>query len=204
MSPVVAYRALDPVQAQLLCEWLAAQGIVARVQNDAVSGAQGELPLGWSMAPQVVVNAADLPRAREWIEAFEEKWRRSLSRQSELAGGERGAFTADWPTCPRCEARRIARCRYCGEAGNAFRLADPVVEGGPQLLVCPGCRDCIEPEYYRRCHQCGFDLGDGVEVAGAEVRPLQPINPRLLLVLALLIAGGLALAGYFLLVFSQP
>lgn len=60
-----AYHAANPVDAQLVVDWLAAYGIVAHVQGQYLSGALGELPVGELL--RVWVEDGDLASAKALI-----------------------------------------------------------------------------------------------------------------------------------------
>jgi hypothetical protein len=68
---VEAYRALTPMQAHMVANFLREAGIPATVHGDLLQGVLGELPFGWSTAPKVMVMSADLAAARAFIEAAE-------------------------------------------------------------------------------------------------------------------------------------
>src|SRR5437868_14622123 len=70
-QPTVIYSAASIQQAYLFKGLLEAQGIVARVVNDAIQIAGGDLPLGWTAAATVVVSDQDAPAARALAEAFD-------------------------------------------------------------------------------------------------------------------------------------
>ncbi len=95
------YQAQDEIEAQLLCDWLEAARIPARVLGRYQSAAAGELP---ALAfPWVwVLEDRDLPRARELLAEF-------LSRRREAPDGP--AWTCDCGT--RVEAG-FDLCWRCG------------------------------------------------------------------------------------------
>ena len=59
------YRAKDSAQAHLLKSALEDAGIRALVEGDLLQGALGEIPVGWSTAPRIMVEDSDAPKARE-------------------------------------------------------------------------------------------------------------------------------------------
>ena len=117
-----------------------------------------------------------------------------------------------WPTCPQCGRRRQTVCPVCGTAGVEFDLAEflaPVEPVQPTrgdasaetaeqqlevLLMCPQCDEAFQPRFYRRCAQCGFDFGEGIEIAQREVAPLPP---RVTFVIGAAVAVCVALLAYF-------
>ena len=69
---VVIYTAANTVQAHLLRNALAEVGIQAQVTNDALQVAGGDLPLGWTIAPRVVVPREQEAEARRLAEQYDE------------------------------------------------------------------------------------------------------------------------------------
>ena len=80
---------------------------------------------------------------------------------------------AEWPECPQCHERREARCPVCFTRGTDFRVADfeepEDAEAGSNeadvLLLCSTCDEPFTPQFVRRCVECGFDFGEGIESA---------------------------------------
>jgi hypothetical protein len=70
-NPVEVYRARDTAHAYLLASALEAAGIRARVDGEYLQGALGDLPLGWSTSPRVLVAEADAAQARTILERTE-------------------------------------------------------------------------------------------------------------------------------------
>ena len=113
---------------------------------------------------------------------------------------------AGWPLCPQCDARREAQCPVCLAHGTDFRLADfeepddaeAVGDGADVLLLCSTCDEPFMPRFYRRCAECAFDIGEGIE------RPAivpDEMNPRAILVMVgmmLLLCGLLAFFAFVL------
>lgn len=197
-QPTVVYHAANSQQAHLLKGLLEERGIAAWVVNDSIQIAGGELPLGWTAAARVVVGEDDALEARQFAESFDE--RTAHEPTPDEASEPKPAEWQDWPLCPKCGEKRAIRCPICGVNGTQFELADiQETESGPRpLFMCDACDDHFLPEFFRRCHHCGYDYGDGYEVESAA----QPSDssPRLwLLVAALLVATALVI-GYFALV----
>jgi hypothetical protein len=61
------------------------------------------------------------------------------------------------------------------------------------LLFCRTCDDHFRPKFYRRCHACGHDFGDGIRVGREGAVEREPISPRVWIV-----AGGMAAVLYAL------
>jgi hypothetical protein len=194
-EPTVIYSAANTQQAYLLKSVLEERGIPARVVNDAIGIAGGELPLGWTAAPRVVVAESDAEQGRRIAEEFD------LQTAHEPTGDDPSLETAteewsDWPVCPRCGERRSAACPVCGISQTSFRLADVQESAGAEraLLVCEACDDHFVPQWYRLCHQCGYDYGEGLELDS----PRQAVSgARQWIVLAALIGGALLFGIYF-------
>jgi hypothetical protein len=68
---VEVYRAKDSPQAYLLRSALENAGIPAVVEGDLLQGALGDLPVGWSSAPRIMVDESDAPQARVLLEGWE-------------------------------------------------------------------------------------------------------------------------------------
>src|SRR5207302_11354040 len=127
-EPTVIYSAASTQQAHLLKGLLLERGTVARVVNDSLQMAGGELPLGWTAAARVVVAEEDAPKARQIAEDFDRQTAHE-PRDEESAWEEADSFAApaqweEWPLCPACGERRPARCATCGISGTQFPLAD--------------------------------------------------------------------------------
>lgn len=68
---VEVYRAKDGIQAHLLTSALEGAGIRAVVEGDLLEGGMGEIPCGWPTAPRIMVEEADVPRARDLLAELE-------------------------------------------------------------------------------------------------------------------------------------
>ena len=196
-EPTVIYRAASPQQAHLLKSVLENRGIAAWVVNEAMQIAGGDLPLGWTAAAQVVVGENDAEEARQIAVEFDQTTAHEPQSDEDVADIQSPQAWQDWPICSQCQERRQARCPVCGSAGTAFPLADIEQHGGQSrvLLICATCDDHFRPEFYRVCHRCGHDYGDGIEKAGA-VLPADDTR-RVWLLMGVLVAAGLAMAAYF-------
>jgi len=180
---VEIYKAANAQQAHLLAGRLGQLGIRAVVQNEALQGAVGELPLGWQVAPRVMVAGDDADRTRQVALDCEEQLARHADGAPQQVADEDGR-PFDWPTCPQCDALRQTICPVCQVAGNDFPLADqndtpaPLTNASlagieeleqapsdelPLMLMCATCDEAFEPQFYRRCQWCGHDFADGLE-----------------------------------------
>ncbi len=206
MKQTVVYNAASAQQAHLLKNILEEMGIVAHVTNDALQGAAGELPLGWAVAPRVVVAESDSEQARKVAIEFD----RRLPDDSELVVGDEDLRWSKWPACPDCDRRRQAVCPVCETAGNDVPLAEFLAPTAPArstrvshqndydpetdetvLLMCQNCDESFRPRFYRHCENCSHDFGFGVVI---ETQPGAEFNPRILLVVGTLI--GMAVAAF--------
>lgn len=205
---VPIYSAANAVQAQLLRERLAEIGIEAFIINEPLAGGAGELPLGWSTSPRVVVAAHDAEQAREIALSFD----RAASERAHAGQAQRPEYDADvledqhhaWPRCPQCEHRRLAVCPFCGTAGSNFALGyvGPPGAGEPPpiTVACPTCDEVFKPQYYRECENCGHAFADGVALR--KPKGLEPVsgpilNARAWTVIGVAIACCLLLTLYF-------
>ena len=68
---VEVYRARDTTHAHLLRMQLEDSGIPTFVEGDQLQGAIGGLPVGWSIAPRLMVDAALADQARELLTQWE-------------------------------------------------------------------------------------------------------------------------------------
>lgn len=93
------YTADNPFEAHLLCGYLEAHGVAARVQGDVLFSMRGELPMGCDTLPSVwVLRPAEQARAELLLEEWrsgskdgEQPWRcRQCGEESE------GSFDACW------------------------------------------------------------------------------------------------------------
>ena len=69
-GPVELYRAGSLPEAHAIRIMLDAEGVEARVGNELLQGALGELPFGWATAPTIVVDRRDVPKAKYLLEEY--------------------------------------------------------------------------------------------------------------------------------------
>jgi hypothetical protein len=206
-EPVVVYRAGNAQQANLLRNLLEDQGISAWVQNDMIQSAAGDLPLGWRGDCQVVVRDSDADEARNLALEFEER----LRNEPQTAVAEEGDIYAatdtwdNWPKCPDCGETRHTRCPLCGQAGTRFPLVDleQSKRGELVLLMCEACDEPFRPQFYRLCHRCGHNFGQGLELieqgTASAREPGDGAAGKMWLVVGGMLLLGLGLAAYFVL-----
>jgi hypothetical protein len=193
--PTVIYSAASTQQAYLLRGLLEDEGIAARVVNDAVQIAGGELPLGWTAAARVVVPAEDAAKARQFAEQFDRQAAGGIAELESDADAAMGSDSTDhatWPSCPVCEMRRTTQCSACGELGTDFPVADfqPRSMKDQVLLICRGCDNAMQPAWYRYCAGCGHDFGSGIEPPPSMTGPDWSLASIIVLIVLLLVGAG--------------
>lgn len=148
--PVEVYVAANALEAQLLVEQLKARGVAAQLHRE-----QAAFTGLWFDSPRVLVPLEHEEFSRVVVAKFE----RELKHHPPTVEVE--ASVDDWPTCPRCQTRRLTACPLCDTAGNRFELG--FSPGDESLRMCPGCEEPFVPEFYRRCHHCGHEFESGRE-----------------------------------------
>ena len=158
------FRAANSQHAQMLKGMLEVRGIKAYIVNESLQTAGGDLPLGWTAAPRILVAEEDAVKARIVAEQFDAVLRDGKAVEMEDFDVADADWT-DWPLCPGCQQRREVLCNICGSRGSKFALADLVEENGRTqvLLHCDSCDDHFRPQFFRVCHHCGHDFGNGVD-----------------------------------------
>ncbi len=100
---VELYRAAGLLEAHTLLVLLEGEGIAARIENESLQGAAGELPFGWNTAPRVIVTRTDEPAAREILADY---LRTSegprASTEGELHCLACGNSMGEASACPKC------------------------------------------------------------------------------------------------------
>jgi hypothetical protein len=169
-EPTVIFSARSAVDAHLLKNILAENGIEAQVLNAATATVVG---VGSSIVwPQVAVAAKDVAEARRIAAEFDQHTAIGTSDKVEPATS--AVALGDWPVCPRCGARRTAICPACRTVGSDFPPADAIPDrepgaAAPLLLLCPECDEPFTPGYLRRCAQCDYQFDDGEDVGVDDV-----------------------------------
>ncbi len=120
-DPTEVYSAQSLVQAYLLKNLLADQGIAAIVTNHLLHGGSGVDLVGTPTAAKVVVAAEDAAPAREFALDFEDQ---TLDGAGWPGDEPIDHGSTPWPTCPGCEKRRTTRCPICQTSGTDFTEAD--------------------------------------------------------------------------------
>ena len=119
-EPTEIYSAQSVVQAYLLKNLLADQGITAVVSNQLLHGGSGVDMVGTPTAAKVVVAAEDAETAREFALDFDDRSQEQAAWPEEPISDEGSV----WPTCPGCGAKRTTRCPICETSGTDFTEAD--------------------------------------------------------------------------------
>jgi hypothetical protein len=195
-QPTVIYHAASLPQAHILKGVLEERGITAWIVNDAIQAAGGELPLGWTAAACVVVGQLHAAEARRIAEEFDSTTAHGPTPDDAVTEPPDTSWK-DWPVCPRCQTRRQARCSICETAGTDFPLAAIEERDGQSLvlLICETCDDHFRPEFFRLCHACGHDYGEGVAVGDSEAAEITSV--RTWIVLGCLAALAVVTWAYF-------
>jgi Putative prokaryotic signal transducing protein len=197
--PVEIFRAANSQHAQMLRQMLEERGIKAFIVNEALQTAGGDLPLGWTAAPRILVAEEDAVKGRLIAEQFDAVLRDGESVTTDDFEVASADWT-DWPLCPNCRQRREVLCNICGSRGSKFALADSVEEQGRTqvLLFCDSCDDHFRPQFFRICHRCGHDFGSGVEAEPVQQKIELPENTgRTWLVIGGLVLFAVAMGAYF-------
>jgi hypothetical protein len=118
---VEVVRARDAPEAHLLKSVLEDAGVAALVEGELLQGVLGELPLGWSHAPRVLVAQCDVPRAREIL------GRRPGSGAARPTDPSGGHGSGGCLSCGGPLREEEETCRTCGWS---YRSGGP--EGGSE------------------------------------------------------------------------
>jgi len=177
--PTEIFRAANSQHAHMLREMLEERGIKTFIVNEALQTAGGDLPLGWTAAPRIMVAEEDAAKGRVIAEQFDAMLRDGGSVATEDFEVAEADWT-QWPVCPKCHHRREVLCEVCGSRGTKFALADlPQQEAGTSvLLFCDSCDDHFRPQFFRVCHHCGHDFGSGLETQAVYEKLELPENTR--------------------------
>lgn len=89
------YRARDPEHSGLIVAMLQQAGIDARPDGTSLGSAVGEIPIGWSTAPRIMVPAEEYDRARQIVMDWDAE---HLKKSNEVKSTSEPAV---W-TCPEC------------------------------------------------------------------------------------------------------
>jgi hypothetical protein len=203
LEQVVIYRAERPLQAELLANLLAENGIEAIVDNDVLQAAVGEVPFGWATSVRVVVRQQDALRARQIALDFD----RQLSGRGEHVQSQDSTAAEvvvdvdSWPSCPECGRRRMTSCPYCKTASAQFPTStgpERRFDDGATILLCSTCDEPFSPIYLKVCEWCGHEFSDGAlpPAPPAAQEPFE-LTPQLMIALAGIVAVFAGVIGYF-------
>ena len=109
---VEVYRAQGLAEAHAIRILLDAEGIPARIDNEHLHGAVGELPAGWATAPRVLVPRTAEPAARAVLAR--------AKQESSRAGGDEGPDFR----CLACRAV-MGEADACPACGWSYRSGEP-------------------------------------------------------------------------------
>jgi hypothetical protein len=195
-EPIEIYRADSTEQAYLLKEFLDNNGIKASVIDETAKFA--DVTPGWSSRPRVMVPSEQEGKARQLVREFEQELRHEANRVEDATTADEEQWQ-EWPLCPQGGQKRQALCSICGTAGTDFPLMDIDRSGGREqvLLFCRTCDDHFQPKFYRRCHACGHDYGDGIRVTGEGPVEREPVSVRVWIVAGSVAAVLIAIVAYF-------
>ncbi|HEV8061709.1 MAG TPA: DUF2007 domain-containing protein [Gemmataceae bacterium] len=115
LNLVEVYRAKNVPQAMLLKSALEEAGIRSTVDNELIDGAPGDLALGWSTAPRIMVDSADEPKAREIAVRFD---------QAEIDGAEGPDQEETADTCLECGKPMPAGADVCPACGWSYGVKE--------------------------------------------------------------------------------
>jgi hypothetical protein len=201
---VVIYTSPEAKAAMKLCQHLAQIGIHAQLLGLSTAARPDASATN---QVQVVVDENDQLVAQQIALEFDRPELHHGCAIVDVLVDDRDPGTIDaWPTCPSCGKKRHTMCPICETAGSDFPPADSIsgddeteLEGtddpgdplGRRPLLCPMCDEPFVPNYLRECEWCNFDFGYGLEKPFEFDDSLEPVNWRV----GVLIAGLLALAG---------
>jgi hypothetical protein len=108
---VEVYRARNIALAHLLAGLIEQEGIPVQIENDLLQGAVGDIPMGWSTIPRILVEAHNGLRARAIAEEFD------ANQATTHVDSEFGANETDSANCLSCGKplpEDEDRCPACG------------------------------------------------------------------------------------------
>ena len=162
-NPTKIYSAQSVMQAFLLKNLLADQGIMAVVDNQVLQGASAVDMFGTPTPAAVLVPAEHAAAARELALDFDAQDHSALSGFDDDDASD---VVHPWPTCPECGAKRTTRCPICKHSGTDFAEADhgflgDLAESGDssQGASC-GCSGGCSTHGHEEDHGCCGTCGD--------------------------------------------
>ena len=106
-SFVVIYHAHDIAEAYIIRTALEEAGIAAQIENEFLQSGVGELPIGWTTGPHVLVDESDVSAANEFIAQI----------NSHANAESSDDVTADATSCLACGTKMSdveTKCSACG------------------------------------------------------------------------------------------
>lgn len=102
-DPIELYRTSNLPEAHALRLLLEEEGVAVRVDNELLQGALGELPMGWSTAPRIMVERSQIAMARQILDRFLQL---RAQREEPKLFSDRclacGASMIEFDVCPKC------------------------------------------------------------------------------------------------------
>lgn len=217
----VIYKAANAQQAAILKNILEEEGIDSTVTNLALMGGAGELPVGWSSAPCILVRQEDYERAKVIAEQFDHDLshatssslnndsKKSSTTATDTYDDELDSDSLDptWPPCPACAEPRRGRCSHCGAFDAYFSPAEYMVtdrrghedpSSGAESFKVESpedhfmCSVCDEAMLPEPLRYCQSCGNDFGEGLVLSAPERAESNPRVTITIAVLIAIGLA------------
>jgi hypothetical protein len=123
---VEIYRAKNVPQAMLLQLALEEEGIRSTLENAVLEGAAGEVALGWSTAPRIMVDSANEQKARDIAVSFD---------QAEVNGAEGSDKEEDADACLECGKPMPAGAEVCAACGWSYGVKEAGVAGADDSSI---------------------------------------------------------------------
>src|SRR4051794_14512783 len=102
-TPVVLYTARELYEAQEVHDALEDQGIPSRVEGEYLTGVLGDVPLGSTTAPRVMVREVDQLAAKKILDQLLEEFRQAhAARSNDQVCLSCGAEMQGVDRCPKC------------------------------------------------------------------------------------------------------
>ena len=136
---VEAYRAGHAIQAHAIKHALEDAGISVIIENEALQGAIGDVAVGWSSAPRLMVPASQLEAAREII--------RQTDHSEQTAAGLTSTETA--------ASMAAAMFGWVGVGLMALSHSPSEVTEQAETTRCLTC-DAVMEESEETCSKCGW------------------------------------------------
>ncbi len=136
---VEAYRASHSIQAHALRMALEEAGIRVIIENEALQGAIGEAPFGWSSAPRLMVEESQLTAARAIIGQTDHGETTNIGLKPSETAVAMTAASLGWPG-------------MFGAVLTPDGIAEPELIESTRCLAC----DAIMADSEVTCPKCGW------------------------------------------------